>query len=104
MSASVNRLTSEEDEVPVKQWLVLWVVFLMVVATAMSVAYSVHVSRKLTNELQELYVERDALQVEWGQLLLEHSTWGSYGRVEKLAQKELKMLLPKPSDIVRVKQ
>ena len=41
-------------------------------------------------ELQRLTVERDELDIEWGQLQLEQSTWGTHGRVERVARDDLR--------------
>lgn len=70
-----------------------WLVLLLVVS-ALAVSWSVHESRRLTNEVQRLQAEHDRLQTEWGQLLLEHSTWGSYARVERMARDKLAMTQP----------
>jgi cell division protein FtsL len=53
---------------------VLPLLLLAVIATAISAAYAKHQSRKLFIELQELEEQRDAMNVEWGQLQLEQST------------------------------
>lgn len=62
-----------------------------VIASALGVVYSTHYSRKLFVELTELKKTRDNLNVEWGQLQLEQSTWGTQGRIEDLARKKLNM-------------
>ena len=57
------------------------VVFFMLVATvfsAMGVVYSSFETRRLIGKYQELQSEEYSMQVEWGQLLLEQSTWGSF--------------------------
>lgn len=74
----------------------------LALGSAVSVVLAVHESRLLVNELQGLQRERDRLQVEWGQLLLEKSTWGSYARVETTAGQELDMYLPSVREIVVV--
>ena len=61
-----------------------------------------HVSRERTSQLQALVREHDQLQVQWGQLLLEKSTWGSYARVEQTARTQLDMYLPAVQEIVVV--
>lgn len=66
----------------------------LVVSSAFAVSYSVHETRKLTNTSQQLQREQSRLHTEWGQLLLEHSTWGSYARVESIAREELNMIQP----------
>lgn len=72
------------------------------VASAVAVVHAVHTSRLLVNDLQGLQREGERLQVEWGQLLLEKSTWGSYARVEKRARGEIDMYLPSVQEIVVV--
>lgn len=78
-------------------------VLITLVAASMAVAYSVHKSRIYLNQLQTLQVERDRLEVEWGQLLLEQQAWGAYGRVGKVAVDELGMRTPAPHEIMMVR-
>lgn len=79
----------------------MWVLLLVLIAmSALMVIYSSHRSRHLFYNLQSLRVERDELQVEWGQLLLEQSTWSAYGRIESIATSELGMIVPEPQDLV----
>lgn len=75
----------------------------LILVSALSVSWTVHESRRLTNRVQQLQSEQDRLQTEWGQLLLEHSTWGSYTRVERLAREKLAMTLPQGEQKVLVK-
>jgi cell division protein FtsL len=70
------------------------------IATAISAAYAKHQSRKLFIELQALQVGRDAMNVEWGQLQLEQSTYTTHGKVENAARKRLSMQLPGPQQVV----
>ena len=65
-----------------------------VIASAMSAAWSRHESRKLFNELQQLEGERDAMNVEWGQLQLEQSTHTTHGKIESAARERLGMRIP----------
>lgn len=74
------------------------------VSSAVAVAYSAHKSRLYLNDLQALEKQRDQLQTEWGQLLLEQHTWGAYGRVGKLASEQLQMRNPAPTEIIMVRQ
>lgn len=75
---------------------------LAALGSALAVVYSVHSARLLVNELQLLQREGEQLQVQWGQLLLEKSTWGSYASVERRARSELDMYLPSVQEIVVV--
>lgn len=76
---------------------------LAVVATAVSAAYAKHQSRKLFIELQELEERRDAMDVEWGQLQLEQSTYTTHGKVEVAARKRLGMQTPEAQQVTIVR-
>ncbi|MGD8672148.1 MAG: cell division protein FtsL [Thiogranum sp.] len=78
---------------------VLPLLLLAVIATAISAAYAKHQSRKLFIELQELEEQRDAMNVEWGQLQLEQSTYTTHGRVEGAARERLDMQVPAPQQV-----
>lgn len=58
--------------------------------------------RERTSELEVLRREAAELEVQWGQYLLEQSTWASYARVEKIAREELEMLEPGSEQIIFV--
>lgn len=78
----------------------LTMVFAVVcVVSAMAIVYTKHESRKLFVELEELAAERDALNIEWGQLQIEQSTWATHARIEKVATEELSLTRPQPTDI-----
>lgn len=76
----------------------------ILVCTAVAVSWSVHKSRHYLNDLQGLEAERDRLETEWGQLLLEQHTWGAYGRVGKIAAEQMQMRNPAPTEIIMVRQ
>jgi cell division protein FtsL len=83
-----------------------WLVGLLgiaVFATAVGVVYVKHASRKLFVEMQVLERERDALNVEWGQLHLEQSAWATHGRIESVARGQLGMQVPAADAIVLVR-
>ncbi|MDG1462913.1 MAG: cell division protein FtsL [Gammaproteobacteria bacterium] len=77
---------------------------LAVMATAIACVYSKHESRKMFVELQSLTSERDAMEVDWGRLQIEQSTWSAHARVERLARTQMKMRSPNPADIRLVRQ
>jgi len=73
---------------------------LAVVICALGVVTSQHKARKL---FQELEVEQDRakqLDVEFGQLQLELSTWATPPRIEKIARDKLKMRTPDPAKVI----
>lgn len=83
--------------------LLLPLLVLAVIASALGDVYSKHQSRKLFVALQDLEADRDEMNIEWGQLQLEQSTWATHGRVEELAREQLKMTLPAQDDVVIVR-
>jgi cell division protein FtsL len=60
------------------------------------------VVRRDVNTLETLRREAAQLQVQWGQYLLEQSTWAAYGRVENAAVSELNMMAPTPEEMVMI--
>jgi len=55
---------------------------------------SQHKARKLFAELEQEQERAKQLDVEWGQLQLEQSTWAMHARVEKIARERLRMSVP----------
>lgn len=74
----------------------------LVVVSALGVVAAQHQSRKLFSELEREQSRAHELEVEWGQLQLEQSTWAALSRVEKLAQTKLGMKTPVAGRIVVV--
>ena len=72
---------------------------LMVIICALSVVASQHKARKLFVDLQKEKDRAQQMEVEWGQLQLELSTWAMSARVEKIASAKLQMQLPKSRQI-----
>lgn len=70
-----------------------------VVLCALSVVTSQHKARKLFIELQKEKDLAQQMEVEWGQLQLEQSTWATPARVEKIAAQQLQMQLPKNGQV-----
>ena len=76
--------------------------FLAVLGSAVGVVYVKHLNRKLFVEYQSLGRERDALQVEWGQLQLEQSTWATHERIERIARGRLNLHAPPTESVILV--
>jgi len=68
-------------------------------ACALALVTSQHQARKLYVELQKEQELAKQLDIEWGQLQLEQSTWATHARVEKLAVQALGMRVPAASRI-----
>jgi cell division protein FtsL len=74
--------------------LFLGMLVLAVMASAIGCIYAKHESRKLFTQLQTLNAERDRLEVDWGRLQIEQSTWSTHARVEQLAREQMNMQTP----------
>ena len=69
---------------------------LVLIVCALGLVTSQHKSRKLFSELEREQERSRALDVEFGQLQLEASTWGLHSRVERIATGKLGMRAPDP--------
>jgi cell division protein FtsL len=79
---------------------VLVFVFAVVcVLSAIALVYTKHESRKLFVELEQLTQERDELNIEWGQLQIEQSTWAQHARIEQVASEDLSLVRPEATEI-----
>lgn len=79
---------------------ILWV---LVVISALAVVASTQQVRRQTDDLEVLRRQASQLQVQWGQYLLERSTWAAYARVEQVAVSELNMKAPVSDEIVMIR-
>ena len=66
----------------------------LVFISAIGVVYNKHVARSLFVESRKLQAEIDELNIDWGRLQLEQSTWATHSRVEQLAGQKLGMFVP----------
>jgi cell division protein FtsL len=83
-----------------QQPLLLVFVFAVVcVLSAIALVYTKHESRKLFVELEGLTRERDNLNIEWGQLQIEQSTWAQHARIEQVAVDDLSLVRPAATEI-----
>jgi len=89
----------------VKLGLLLAVVTLAVAVllTSVGVVHAKYSSRKYFVELQKLRLKQDELDVEWGRLQLEQSTWATQHRVQKLARKKLNMHMPSAEEVMVIR-
>jgi len=87
-----------------RQTLLVITLALAVLVSAIAVIEAKHESRKRFVALQNLEMERDRMNVEWGQLQLEQGTWATHSRIESIAYKQLHMVIPEMESIVIIKQ
>ena len=75
----------------------------LLMVSALGVVYAKHRNRMLYVELRELQTARDDLNVDWGRLQLEQSTWATHSRVEAVARKKLSMRNINYGEVIIVK-
>jgi cell division protein FtsL len=69
----------------------------VLIVCALALVTSQHQARKLYVELQKEQELAVRIDVEWGQLQLEQSTWATHARIERIAARELAMRVPPAS-------
>ena len=72
---------------------------ILLVLCAISVVTARHQARKLFIDLQAEQEKARALDIEWGRLQLEQSTWAMHARIEQVARQNLQMAVPEPKQI-----
>jgi cell division protein FtsL len=73
-----------------------------VTASGVWVTDAKHHARQLFIELERLNREQDQLQIDWGRLQIEQSTWATHPRIESLARERLHLTNPADEQLVVV--
>lgn len=76
------------------------ILLLAVLVSALAVVSTNHRARKLVTEFEREQERMRALEVEWGQLQLEQSTWATHARIEQIARDRLGMHPPRNNQII----
>ncbi len=84
--------------------LLLMIFAVVCMISAIGLVYVKHESRNLFIELERLTAERDELNIEWGQLQIEQSTWATHARIERVALEELALVHPKSTEIYLIER
>lgn len=78
------------------------ILVLVLLGCALAVVSSQHKARALFLELERAQERARALEVEWGQLQLEQSTWAAHVRIERIARDRLQMRTPVAAQLIAV--
>ncbi|MFD2164981.1 cell division protein FtsL [Thalassotalea euphylliae] len=78
----------------IQQHIFTYVLLAAVVASAFAVIYFTHVNRQTTSELEVLLTERDKLDIEWRNLLIEQNSLAEHSSIERRATRMLDMKRP----------
>lgn len=81
------------------------VLFVLVLVSATGVILSAHHNRQMAIVLEQMMQQKDQLDVEWRNLILEQSALTEHNRIEDLVKNQLDMHRPSPKEevVVRVK-
>jgi cell division protein FtsL len=70
------------------------ILLLLVLVSAFYVIYFTHMHRQATSTFENLLMERDELDIEWRNLLLEQNSLAEHSAIESKATKQLNMKRP----------
>ena len=70
------------------------------VASSLWWIYTLHESRSLFLQLEQLSKQRDEAMAEWSRLQIEQATFADASRVEQIARERLDMTSPKQLEIL----
>ena len=73
---------------------------LAVMLCSLGLVTAQHKARKLFQALEAEQERSRSLDVEYGQIQLELSTWATHPRIEKIAREHLRMQAPEPAKVV----
>jgi len=83
--------------------MMIFALTLLLLITALAVVYDKYQLRQLFYEIQKAETKLDEHEVEWGRLQLEITMLTAENRVERLATKRLKMVMPLRDEIIYIK-
>lgn len=70
------------------------VLLVLIFASAMGVVFTTHHTRQAITEKDQALMERERLDNEWRNLLLEETALAEHSRVQAVAKQELEMMRP----------
>ncbi|MBO9491072.1 cell division protein FtsL [Endozoicomonas sp. G2_1] len=78
----------------IRRHILTYTLMALVVLSAFAVVYFTHLNRQTTSELEQLLSQRDELDIEWRNLLLEQNSLAEHSSIESKAGKLLNMKRP----------
>jgi len=87
----------------IQRHIFIYLLLLTVVASAFSVIYFTHLNRQTTSSLEVLLTERDELDIEWRNLLLEQNSLAEHSTIESKARNLLQMKRPNINSEIIIK-
>lgn len=77
---------------------------LAVLVSSLSIIYVTNTTRMLNATIQQTLAERDQMHIQWGQLLLEKSTWMMQARIQQVASEKLGMVVPNSKSVIIINE
>lgn len=78
------------------------VLLILLLVSAIHLTFIEHKNRYLVDRLNDLKKEANQLEIQYGQLQLEQSTYAAHSLIEEKAEQQLDMTLPEPKQIKTV--
>jgi len=78
----------------IRRYFVVYLLLISVVVSAFFVIYFTHVHRQSTSHLEVLLSDKDKLDIEWRNLLIEQNSLAEHSSIESKASKILDMTMP----------
>jgi cell division protein FtsL len=78
-------------------------VFMVLLVSAVAVIYYQYRARLLFIDIQQQENTLDRYETEWGQMQLELTMLAEQNRIESVAIKQLKLVMPKREEIIYIK-
>lgn len=89
--------------VDIQRHLLTYFMLALVLISAFAVIYFTHLNRQTTSQLEVLLSERDELDIEWRNLLLEQNSLAEHSAIESKAKKVLNMARPDADSEIVIK-
>ncbi len=70
------------------------ILLILILISALAVVYITHQSRQMIAQQEQLFIERDQLDIEWRNQILEENSLAEHSRVERFAEEEINMKRP----------
>ncbi|MGF1870671.1 cell division protein FtsL [Photobacterium indicum] len=70
------------------------ILLILILMSALAVVYITHQSRQMIAQQEQLFIERDQLDIEWRNQILEENSLAEHSRVERFAEEEIDMKRP----------
>ncbi|MCG7498186.1 cell division protein FtsL [Vibrio sp. Of7-15] len=89
------------DLFSIGRWQFILLIFIFI--SAIGVVLVTHNTRQMIDQRENLLLEKDLLDGEWRNLILEENALAEHSRVQRLAMEELEMKRPEPDKEVIIK-